>query len=96
MTNYDNSIVGMVKFLTKEVIDLKREAAKTFLLNKRIYTVKEAALVSSLSEPFIYLNIKNGNLKSNRPSPKRILVKRYDLQKFLRSNNYYERSNFHF
>ena len=85
-TSTTNELIRKINFLTKEVIDLKRESTKNFLLNKQIYTVKEAALVSSLSESFIYQNISYGRLKHNRPSPNRILVKRVDLREFLRSS----------
>lgn len=86
MKNSRNNLARKINFLTKEVIDLKRESSKIFLLNKRIYTVKEAALVSGLSASFIYNSISYGRLKHSRPSPNRILVKKYDLNKFLRSS----------
>ena len=85
-TRITNELIRKINFLTKEVIDLKRESSKVYLLNKGIYTVKEAALVSGLSESFIYSNINCGRLKHNRPSSKRILIRRFDLREFLKSS----------
>jgi excisionase family DNA binding protein len=82
-----NDLSVKIDYLIKEVKDLKRESHKTFLLNKTTYTVKEAALVSSLSESHIYQSIHLGELSHNRPSYKRILIKRCDLRRFLKSNH---------
>ena len=75
----------LVKLL-KEVRSLKREMKNSSLYRKRIYTMKEAALVSNVSESYIQKLISSNQIPHSKPTGKLIFIRRRDLEKFLMKN----------
>ena len=75
----------LVKLL-KEVRTLKREMNISNLYRKRIYTMKEAALVSGVSESYIQKLISSNQIPHSKPTGKLIFIRRRDLEKFLMKN----------
>lgn len=75
----------LVKLL-KEVRTLKREMKKSNLFRKRIYTIKEAALVSGVSESYIQKLISSNLIAYSKPTGKLIFIRRRDLEEFLMKN----------
>ncbi len=70
----------------KEVRSLKREMKNSNLFRKRIYTMKEAALVSGVSESYIQKLISSNQIPHSKPTGKLIFIRRRDLEKFLMKN----------
>jgi len=75
----------LVKLL-KEVRSLKREMKNSSLFRKRIYTMKEAALVSGVSLSFIQKLISSNQIPHSQPTGKLIFIRRRDLEEFLMRN----------
>ncbi len=57
---------------------------ETVRQNKRAYSVKEVAQQTSLSQPFVRLEIKRGNLKAKKFGT-RTLIMAENLEKYLDS-----------
>lgn len=70
----------------KEVRILRREIKISNLYRKRIYTMKEAALVSGVSESYIQKLISSNQIPHSKPTGKLIFIRRRDLEKFLMKN----------
>lgn len=79
-------MIQKINRVLKEVRTLKREMKRIHLYRKRIYTMKEAALVSGVSESYIQKLISSNQIPHSKPTGKLIFIRRRDLEKFLMKN----------
>lgn len=75
--------MSQITELRKEIQALKREVDKVSLFRKRIYTIKEAAIVAGVSTSYIHKLIASNQIAHSKPSGKLVFIRRKDLEKFL-------------
>ena len=75
--------MSQITELRKEIKALKKELDKVSLFRKRIYTIKEAAIVAGVSTSYIHKLIASNQIPYSKPSGKLVFIRRRDLEKFL-------------
>lgn len=68
------------------IMENKTTMQETVTQNKRAYSIKEVAQETSLSQPFVRLEIKRGNLKA-RKFGTRTLITAENLSNYLNGEN---------
>ena len=74
------------KNILKEVKSLRKELKNSMLFRKRIYTLKEAAIVLGVSYSQIQKLVSSKKIPHSCPNGKLIFIRRRDLEKFVMKN----------
>jgi len=83
--------MSRIQKLAKEIKLLNKEVKDSSLFRKRIYTLKEASIVASVSISYMQKLVASNQIPHSKPTGKLIFIKRRDLEKFLMRN--YIKSN---